>query len=248
MPDLTNQLANYFDAIVERITAEDVLERRTGLHPSPVHRRPLRARPVVVFVAAALAVIVLIGGMGWFIGRESALESGADVVGPGLVLILQPTLEDHADFGTISISIEGWEGAEGYQLLAGVWRNETELVGGALWTKVDSDPFYAEDVVHPPVSPYENTRNLAPESWGLEDYLWDETARLAPGAYRVTLWSNPDVLHPYGSHLPALPYRTCEVDVEVVDGEESTVVISGSSVSNGPGWACPAMEQTTEEE
>lgn len=234
MPDITDQLAVYFDMTVERVTAEDVLTSTSGVHPLPDRRRA--TRPVVAFIAAAVAVIVLIGGVGWLIGRGTGLETENQVAAPGLVVAPQPSLEDQSGFGTISISIEGWEGAEDYQLLAGAWNDDNELVGGALWIKVDSDPFFARDVVHP-ANP-NNTRNLAPEMWGLEDYLWSETARLEPGIYSITFWANPEVLHPYGSHLPAEPIeRRCALSVEVKAGKVSTVQIL--EIPAGSWEACP---------
>lgn len=227
MSDVTDQLAGYFDATVERITAEDVLERATGLDHHPVRRPRRRPHPVVVFSLAALTVIVLIGGAGWLIGREMVQQPAQPVAALGPPLILQPSEGNAVDFGSISISIKDWSGAEGYQVLAGVFTEDYDLVGGALWVKVDQDPFSASDVVHPPMSPYENTRDLEPSDWGLEDYDWDEPARLEPGVYRITLWANPQELHPYGSHLPASSNeRACHMVVEVSAGEVTSVVVT----------------------
>jgi hypothetical protein len=106
--------------------------------------------------------------------------------------------------------------------LAGVW-SETDLVGGAFWTLIDNDPFSGADVVHPP----SHADNGNYETWGEGDYLWDQTARLEPGTYRVEFWANPGELAPYGSHIPAGAIeRECYVDVEVSAGEATLVVIS----------------------
>jgi ketosteroid isomerase-like protein len=132
--------------------------------------------------------------------------------------------------GTITISVEGWSGVEGYRLLAGVW-DGSDIVGGAFWTHIDSDPFSGEDVVHPPA-----LADGGFESWGEGDYVWEDTARLEPGTYRIDLWANPGELEPYGSHVPTSPERTCWVDVVVSAGEVSTVVITDIPVGYNP---CP---------
>jgi hypothetical protein len=159
---------------------------------------------------------------------------------------LEPSQEIGAT-GGIRILIRDWSGVEGYQLLAGVWAQESDpdaipLVGGAFWTLINSDPFSAEDVVHPPVDPYgENPREGDYYTWGAYDYLWEERAWLDPGSYRITFWANPDVLRPYGSHIPASPIeRTCEVDVEVVAGEMTTVTITDIPAGDGP---CPTPSE-----
>jgi hypothetical protein len=129
---------------------------------------------------------------------------------------------DSSDKGTITISVQEWSGAEGYRLLAGVW-SETDFVGGAFWTHIDNDPFSGADVVHPP----NDADNGDYETWGEGDYLWDQTARLEPGTYRIEFWANPGELAPYGSHIPAGTIeRECYVDVEVSAGEAALVVIS----------------------
>lgn len=131
-----------------------------------------------------------------------------------------------ADAGPIMISIDDWSGVEGYRLLAGVFSEVSgELVGGAFWTMVDSDPFSITDVVHPPFWGEDEAEDY--ESWGAGDYLWEETALLEPGTYRITFWANPGELKPYGSHIPAGVGRSCWIDVEVNAGEATTVVISG---------------------
>jgi hypothetical protein len=139
--------------------------------------------------------------------------------------------------GTIELSVRDWSGVEGYRLLA-VVGCDSELVGGAFWTIIDSDPFSGEDVVHPPFGG-EDPPGVEYESWGEGDYLWDETAQFEPGTCEVTFWANPGELAPYGSHIPAGPIeRTCSVDVEVVAGEVSTLVITDIPVGRGP---CPMV-------
>jgi hypothetical protein len=157
---------------------------------------------------------------------------------PGLVLAVRP--HDPAPpsaSGTISISVENWSGAEGYELLAGVW-DGSDIVGGALGIRINADPFSGSDVVHPPdwssddsAEPDDETRR-----WFVNDYRWDETARLQPGTYRVEFWANPDELKPYGSMIPTGAQRTCSVDVEVNAGEATVVVISDIPGGTGP---CP---------
>ena len=101
-----------------------------------------------------------------------------------------------ATTGTITISAEGWEGLAGYRLLAGVERlfdsTRFDIEGGAFWTLIDSDPFSVEDVVHPTI-PFDADSEGQPF---VDEYSWDETARLENGAYRVHLWANPGELYP----------------------------------------------------
>ncbi|MDF1596818.1 MAG: hypothetical protein P1T08_12135 [Acidimicrobiia bacterium] len=130
---------------------------------------------------------------------------------------------------TIALSIDGWEGVEGYRLLAVVSSSDgyNELVGGAFWTMIDSDPYSGTDFVHPP-----NWRDEPPwvlsESWGEGAYLWDETAGLEPGLYRIHFLANPGTLAPFNRHIPADPIeRYCSLDIEVSSGVETTVRISG---------------------
>ncbi len=132
-----------------------------------------------------------------------------------------------AEAGTITISVQDWSGAEGYRLLAGVWSESGHLVGGAFWTRIDSDPFSGEDVVHPPFWGEDGSDEANDEGWGAGDYLWEETARLVPGSYRIDFWANPGELASYGSHVATGAIRQCSLDVEVRAGEVSTVVISG---------------------
>lgn len=144
-----------------------------------------------------------------------------------------------ATSGTITISLQGLSGFEGYQLLAGVWSevHDPSLVGGAFWTTIDSDPYSTVDVVHPAL--YPNTRPER-ESWGDDDYAWEETAQLEPGAYRIQLWANPGRLDPYGSHIPGGSVeRECTVDVEVIAGESTTLVVADLPVDVGQ---CPTVE------
>jgi hypothetical protein len=158
---------------------------------------------------------------------------------PGLVFEIRP--HDPAPpsaSGTISISVENWSGAEGYELLAGVW-DGSDIVGGAFGTRIDTDPFSASDVVHPTewssddsAEPDDETRR-----WFVDDYQWDETARLQPGTHRIDLWANPDELKPYGNMIPRSPIdRHCWVDVEVNAGEATVVVVSDIPDGSGP---CP---------
>jgi hypothetical protein len=140
--------------------------------------------------------------------------------------------------GTITISVENWSGVEGYRLLAVAGGYGNDLGGGAFWTLIDSDPFSAEDVVHPPFLG-EDVVEVDVEDWGTGDYLWEETARLEPGTYRIDFWANPGNVAPYGSHIPASPIeRQCWADVEVRAGEVSTIVISG--IPKGAG-RCPEI-------
>lgn len=142
-----------------------------------------------------------------------------------------------ATTGTITISAEGWEGLAGYRLLAVVERltgsTGFDLKGGAFWTLIDSDPFSAEDVVHPTI-PFDPDREGQPF---VDEYSWDETARLEPGTYRIHLWANPGELYPYGKYYPRAPVeRECQIDVEVRAGENTTVVISDIPIA---GDECP---------
>lgn len=228
------------DALVAGLVADTVPTISKGPDAKPKPDR--RLRPVLASVFAVVLVLGF-GAVTWLL-RPTEPERQPAVLGPAL--ILEPSQEIGGGTGSLRISIRDWSGVEGYQLLAGVWAQDSDsgdgpLVGGAFWTLIASDPFSAEDVVHPPVDPYENPRELDYFSWGAEDYLWEERAWLDSGNYRIVFWANPDVLHPYGSHFPGSPIeRTCEVDVEVIGGEVTTVVISGVPVGGGP---CPTPSQ-----
>ena len=127
--------------------------------------------------------------------------------------------------GTIAIAIEGAEDLEGYRVLAGVW-DRSDIVGEAFWTIADSDPFSATDVVHPPDWSDDPPADTD-DGWGAGDYLWDETAALEPGTYRIEFWANPGELRPYGNMIPEAPIeRSCSMNVEVAAGETTTVTIS----------------------
>ena len=140
--------------------------------------------------------------------------------------------------GTIKISVQDWSGVEGYRFLAVVWSESGEGGGGAFWTLIDSDPFSGEDVVHP-MFWGEDVEEVDVEDWGAGDYLWEETARLEPGTYRIDFFANPGNLAPYGSHIPAGSVeRQCWVEAEVRAGEESLVVISGI-----PNWVVKGAYQ-----
>lgn len=138
-----------------------------------------------------------------------------------------------ASTGTATISMRRITGMEGYRLLAGVWSLDADrpLVGGAFWTIIDSDPFTDTDRVHPPVDPDIDTEIdwelLAVEGWAADDYLWNITAQLEPGAYEVTLWANPGELAPYGSHIPGGTIeRSCAIEIEVRAGFDTGVVVT----------------------
>ena len=109
--------------------------------------------------------------------RISRLLAGLLLLG-----VLAACNDGAAATGTIKISVQDWSGVYGYRLLAGVWDDSPgarDLVGGAFWTMVDSDPFSTEDVVHPPYLGDDEPDDG--DGWGAGDYLWDETARLEPG-------------------------------------------------------------------
>lgn len=147
----------------------------------------------------------------------------------GITRTVHPTPFTQPVPATITLSIDGWEGVEGYRLLAVVSSSEgyNELVGGAFWTMIDSDPYWGTDFVHPA-----NWREEPPwvlsENWGEGAYLWDETAGLESGMYRIHFLANPGKLAPYNKNIPAEPIeRYCSLDVEVSSGIDTTVSISG---------------------
>ena len=142
------------------------------------------------------------------------------------------------DTGTMTISFQDWSGVEGYRLLAGVSSAaDDELVGGAFWTHVDSDPFSGEDEVHPVAFA---VGNADARDWAADDYRWDDVARFEAGRYRIDVWANPGELAPYGSHIPAGSIeRQCWIDdVEVRAGEVVTVTITDVPAVPGP---CPRV-------
>jgi hypothetical protein len=134
-----------------------------------------------------------------------------------------------ATTGTINLSVENLSGMEGYRLLAGVWSetHDPSLVGGSFWTIIDRDPFTDTDLVHPAAFPNPRTEVTEVEGWGAEDYLWDLTAQLEPGTYRVSYWANPGELKPYGSHIPAeFIERRCDIAVNVAAGYVTDLIVT----------------------
>jgi hypothetical protein len=150
----------------------------------------------------------------------------ADIPSDGGPCITDPAT---ATTGTITVAVEGLADMVGYRLLAGVFArsSDSSLVGGALWTRVDGDPFSDSDRVHPPAVPNPRTEFSDVDGWGADDYFWNETAQLPPGRYQVVLWANPGELAPYGSHIPSDQERACTVDIEVVAGSDTSVVVTG---------------------
>jgi hypothetical protein len=159
----------------------------------------------------------------------------ADIPSDGGPCLTDPAT---ATTGTITVAVAGLADMVGYRLLAGVFAatGDSPLVGGALWTHVDGDPFSDRDRVHPPAVPNPRTEFSDIVGWGGEDYFWNETAQLAPGRYRVVLWANPGELAPFGSHIPSNPERACTIEVEVVAGSDTAVVVTGIPADGEP---CP---------
>lgn len=82
MPDVTQQLAAYFDATVERVTAEDVLAG-SAVHVQNGRSEPARVgrlRPAWVVAGGFVATMVVIGGV---VGVALLFEGGAAEVGSG---------------------------------------------------------------------------------------------------------------------------------------------------------------------
>jgi ketosteroid isomerase-like protein len=80
MRDVTEQLTAYFDATVERVTAEDVLagSRVRGQNGRLEPTRTPRLRPAWVLAAGFVATVVLVGGA---VGVARVLESDSAGVG-----------------------------------------------------------------------------------------------------------------------------------------------------------------------
>ena len=166
---------------------------------------------------------------------SGVLAACGDDDGPRITTeAITPASPETADIGTLTVAIEDWEGVEGYRLFATVWSGRyDELVGGVFWTHVDSDPFTAEDVVHPVAD--------GNEAGFEDDYAWDETATLEPGMYSIDLYANPVELAPFGSHLPAEPIeRRCLLDVEIEAGSATTVVVT--DIPSGEVEICPGFD------
>jgi len=88
MPDLDTQLRNYFDHVVQRVEADDVLLERIGTDPvRPLQvRSPRRHVPGWVYgVAAAAVVLVVVGGV-------ALLISPANTVAPQGTMAPTPTI------------------------------------------------------------------------------------------------------------------------------------------------------------
>lgn len=177
------------------------------------------------WVAIVLAVVLVAASCGDDDDEANTSTTTTEAAATDLTSPTEP-LETTAT-GTINLSVQDWAGVSGYRLLAGVRTggDAGEIVGGAFWTIIDSDPFSGEDVVHPAY--HGDVEPEGAETWAEGDYLWDETALLEPGTYVIDFWANPGELAPYGSHLPAEPIeRRCWVEVRVEAGEASTVILS----------------------
>jgi hypothetical protein len=140
------------------------------------------------------------------------------------------------------IAVQDWPDVAGYRLLAVVWdqRFQGDLVGGAFWTLIDRDPFSGVDVVHPPYRGGAWDEVAPSDGWSAGDYLWEETAWVEPGTYRIDFYANPGELAPYGSYVPAAGAElSCVLDVDVNAGQISTVTISGIPPAGGD--QCPQV-------
>lgn len=234
---MAEELTRSLDVLAGRGTprgAEQVLEAARGfVMPEPAPRQiPWRGSLALVAVAAILVLAVVLFDP--FAGTEPTrvVTSSPDVTSP---------LPVHADpesgtaaRGAIVIEVQDWSGVAGYRLLAVVFdqRLQGNLVGGAFWTLIDSDPYSGTDVVHPPYLGDAWDEVPHPDGWGAGDYLWEEAAWLEPGTYRIDLYVRPDELEPYGSHIPSGGRSGCVV-VEVNAGEVSTLTISDVPAAGG---------------
>ncbi len=137
--------------------------------------------------------------------------------------------------GTLAVALDEVSGLDDHRVLALVWQPVHHLAGGAFWLRVDSDPFSARDVMHPVSWSDEPSPVDEEDGWGADDYLWDETATLRPGTYRVEVYAHPGELIPFGRLIPADPIdRRCFVDVDVHAGETTLVTISDIPAGDDP--------------
>jgi len=230
--------------------AEQVLEiaRNTAM-PEPAPRQ-IPWRTGLALAAAAVILVIAVVLYDPFGGAE---PSQVVTRSPGVTITVpdssnpeagsaagtqrdQATESETATRGAIVIGVQDWSGVAGYRLLAVVWdqRFQGDLVGGAFWTLIDSDPYSGLDDVHPPYLGDVWDETPHPDGWGAGDYLWEETAWLEPGTYRIDFYANPGELAPYGSHLPSGGHeRGCDLVVEVNAGQISTVTISEIPAAGG---------------
>jgi len=212
--------------------------------PAAMRTNPARSRwGRLAAVAILAAVIAGLVAAAWLLRDDDPTRAPA--VRPFPIPVMPDSVVGEG-MGSLRISVHGLVGMEGYRLLAvaldlspGADERDgvSDVAGAALWTMVDSDPFSAGDQLHPPISPYLNTRDLPPSEWAAEDYRWQERAWLAPGAYRIWLSANPGELRPYGNLVPGEPIeRMCWVEVEVAAGRVTEVVVSDIPVD---GDRCP---------
>jgi hypothetical protein len=225
-----------------RGAAEVLAAARRSVEPKPPPSRTRRMGLVVV--AAAVMLVIVIAFLDPFGGTEPArvVTTSPEVTSPevtsrpvtGSDARAGSEISDTAGPGAIVISVRDWPGVDGYRLLAVVF-GEEDLVGGAFWTLIDSDPFSGVDIVHPPYLGDGWDDEPHPDGWGAGDYLWNRTAWLEPGTYRIDFYANPGELAPYGSHLPSAGAELyCGLEVDVVAGEISTVTIPGIPIGGDP--------------
>lgn len=113
--------------------------------------------------------------------------------------------------GTITVSVDGLEGVEGFGLWSFVTTRNGPVVtflGSAFYETIDDDPYSAQDVMHPVIVP------TGPAS----QFVADEVVIFEPGTYYVFVTAAEDK---EGGQQYA-----CETEVKVIEGEAVLVNLS----------------------
>ncbi len=142
MLDLKANLSEYLDNVVERLDVEDIFDKQVGVPLVRLLQPRIRHRRVAVRVygvAAAVAVVLLVGGLAWLAGNSvDAVDN------PTPTTVATPTLE-----GFTWTKVEGGSGlppagafldmvSNGSKLVASDSFSAEEVVGDMrLWTSVD---------------------------------------------------------------------------------------------------------------
>ncbi|MEN8115267.1 MAG: hypothetical protein ABFS21_12865 [Actinomycetota bacterium] len=224
---------------------------RTGLTPPPSPVEPPRRtlRYTLVFVAAALIALILIGAPLLLRQPEDApvIEEPTTTIGttttaplPSTSTTLVPSDEAApAPSGVVTVEFEGLPGHFGDGLSGLLQADDpdsdidpsTGLLSdnvAAFAVEIDSDPFSTSQVL----------RHI---TTGDDEYAFNEPSRylggeaaIPPGVYRLTVWASPDYCCFLYDAPPETPAQRCQMWVAIT-GDEQTIHVKNLGL---PGTHC----------
>ena len=213
-----------------------VVRRRLGsrARPNPTDRG-LITLSAVRFVAAA-AVVALFGGI--LLSGALTTQQGDGAV-PGAVVTSASPSATEPGSGTVSVTVDGLEGASGSRLAAILYEGVPALASG-------DTPFrglgsFAADITSDPFTVTDSIR----EGSGWWDSTADHPVANVPSGIHTVIIFVSHRLGPYNEWLPAEPLdAACAVHLTVIEGEQASVRVSlspadGYGVFNVPG--CEVM-------